>query len=259
MRIREPVARERDPMNTSPVHVILGASGGIGAALSAELHASGARLVLAARDPARLTAIAQPLDAQAVPTDALDSAQVDALFARALELHGRVDGVAVCVGSILLKPLHLTSDDEFRRTLDQNLLPAFFATRAAVRVMQEHGGSIVLFASAASETGLANHEAIAAAKAGVAGLARSAAATYAARRIRVNAIAPGLVRTAMSARITGSANALAASSAMHPLGRIGEADEVARLAAFLLDPRNAWITGSVLSIDGGLANLRARA
>lgn len=241
------------------MHVILGASGGIGSALARELGSGGARLVLAARDPERLAAVADSLGAEAVPTDALDAAQIEALFARALELHGRVDGVAVCVGSILLKPLHLTTDDEFRRTLDQNLLPAFLAARAAVRVMQERGGSIVLFASAASEAGLANHEAIAAAKSAVAGLARSAAATYAAKRIRVNAIAPGLVRTSLASRITGNAAALAASTAMHPLGRIGEPEEVARLAAFLLDPRNSWITGAVIGIDGGLATLRARA
>jgi len=92
----------------------------------------------------------------------------------------------------------------------------------------------------------------------VVGLARSTAATYAAKHIRVNVVAPGLVRTAMSARITQSAPALAASTAMHPLGRIGEADEVARAAAFLLDPANSWITGTVIGIDGGLAQLRGR-
>ncbi|MCY2958621.1 MAG: SDR family oxidoreductase [Planctomycetota bacterium] len=245
-------------MSNAPVHVILGASGGIGSALAKELRGSGAELVLAARDPARLESIAAEVGGEAVPTDALDSTQVDALFTRAIARHGRVDGLAVCVGSILLKPLHLTTDDEFRRTIDQNLIPAFYATRAAVRVMQERGGSIVLFASAASEAGLANHEAIGAAKAAVVGLARSTAATYAAKRIRVNALAPGLVRTAMSARITGSAAALAASTAMHPLGRIGEAEDVARMAAFLLDPRNSWITGSVFGVDGGLAALRVR-
>jgi len=245
-------------MNTTPVHVIVGASGGIGSALARALRPRGARLVLAARDAQRLHAVAGPLEAEAVPTDALVSSQVDELFARTIATHGRVDGVAVCVGSILLKPLHLTSDDEFRRTLDQNVLPAFHATRAAVRAMQETGGSIVLFASAASEVGLPNHEAISAAKSAVVGLARSTAATYAAKSIRVNVVAPGLVRTAMSARITQSASALSASTAMHPLGRIGEAEEVARVAAFLLDPENSWITGTVLGVDGGLAHLRAR-
>ncbi len=245
-------------MNNGPVHVILGASGGIGAALARTLHQTGARLVLAARDAQRLHDVAAPLSADAVPTDALVSGEVDALFAHTIATHGRVDGVAVCVGSILLKPLHLTSDDEFRRTLEQNVLPAFHATRAAVRAMQESGGSIVLFASAASEVGLPNHEAISAAKSAVVGLARSTAATYAAKHIRVNVVAPGLVRTAMSARITQSAPALAASTAMHPLGRIGEADEVARAAAFLLDPANSWITGTVIGIDGGLAQLRGR-
>lgn len=243
--------------NETPVHLVLGATGGIGSALARELAGRGDRLVLAARGVERLEALATELGALAVPADATSSAEVDALFAAALARHGRIDGVAVCVGSILLKPLHLTSDDELRTTLDANLGTAFRALRAAVRAMSG-GGSVVLFASSASEAGLANHEAISAAKSAVAGLARSAAATYASRGIRVNALAPGLVRTQLAARITSNANALAASVAMHPLGRIGEADEIARLAAFLLDPRNSWITGQVIGIDGGLAALRVR-
>lgn len=244
-------------MNDAPVQLVLGATGGIGSALARELAARGDRLVLAARGAERLEALAAELGAFAVPTDATSSGEVDALFAAALARHERIDGVAVCIGSILLKPLHLTSDDEFRATLDANVGTAFRALRAAVGSMTK-GGSVVLFASSASEAGLANHEAISAAKSAVAGLARSAAATYASRGIRVNALAPGLVRTPLAARITSNANALAASVAMHPLGRIGEADEIARLAAFLLDPRNSWITGQVLGIDGGLAALRVR-
>jgi NAD(P)-dependent dehydrogenase (short-subunit alcohol dehydrogenase family) len=240
------------------VQLVLGGSGGIGAALARELGAAGARLVLAARDAGRLAAVAGPLGARAETVDALDPAAVDALVESVLTREGRLDGVAVCCGSILLKPLHLTSDEDFRATWERNVLPAFHATRAAVKAMQARGGSIVLFSSAAAETGLANHEAIAAAKSAVAALARSAAATYAARGIRVNALAPGLVRTPLAARITGSASALAASTALHPLGRIGEPEEVARAAAFLLDPRNSWITGQVLGVDGGLAGLRAR-
>jgi NAD(P)-dependent dehydrogenase (short-subunit alcohol dehydrogenase family) len=117
---------------------------------------------------------------------------------------------------------------------------------------------VVLFSTAAAAVGLPNHEAIAAAKAGVEGLVRSAAATYASQGLRFNAIAPGLVRTPLSARITSSETALKASVAMHPLGRIGEPDEVASLAAWLLGPDATWATGQVYTLDGGLAALRAR-
>jgi 3-oxoacyl-[acyl-carrier protein] reductase len=106
--------------------------------------------------------------------------------------------------------------------------------------------------------GLANHEAVAAAKAGIIGLARSAAATYAARRVRVNCVAPGLVRTPLTQRITASPATERASLAMHPLGRLGEPGDVARAIVFLLDPENDWITGQVLGVDGGLGSLKAR-
>jgi NAD(P)-dependent dehydrogenase (short-subunit alcohol dehydrogenase family) len=121
------------------------------------------------------------------------------------------------------------------------------------------GGSVVLVSSAAARLGLANHEAIAAAKAGVIGLTLSAAATYAPKGIRVNAVAPGLVRTPLTARVTGSEPALNASTSLHALGRIGEPDEVAGAIAWLLDPAQSWITGQVLGVDGGLATVRSRA
>ena len=111
---------------------------------------------------------------------------------------------------------------------------------------------------AAARLGLANHEAIAAAKAGIIGLTLSAAATYAARGLRVNAVAPGLVRTPMTTRITSSEPALKSSMAMHALGRIGEPEEVASAIAWLLDAEQSWVSGLVLGVDGGLATLRTR-
>ncbi len=98
--------------------------------------------------------------------------------------------------------------------------------------------------------GLPNHEAIAAAKAGIEGLNNSAAATYASRGIRINCVAPGLVRSGLTARICGNAAALKVSLAMHPLGRIGEPDDVARVIEFLLDPANSWMTAQVIGVDG---------
>ena len=238
-----------------PVMLITGGSGGIGQGLARRLRAQGCRVVLAARDAPRLQAFADKIGAEAVPTDVTIVAEVDALVAGVLERHGRLDGVAHCVGSILLKPLHLTSDDDWTRTLHLNLTSAFFVTRA---VLAKHRAavSIVLVSTSAAAVGVPNHEAIAAAKAGLEGLVRSAAATYAARGVRVNAVAPGLVRTPLSARITGSDAALKTSLALHPIGRIGDPDDVAAMLEHLLDPAHSWITGQVIGVDGGMSRLR---
>jgi NAD(P)-dependent dehydrogenase (short-subunit alcohol dehydrogenase family) len=119
------------------------------------------------------------------------------------------------------------------------------------------GGSILLFSSAAGRLGLANHDAIAAAKAGIIGLTLSASATYAARGLRVNCIAPGLVRTQLSEKITSNPSAEAFSTALHPLGRLGTPSDIAPLAALLLSEQGSWITGQVIGVDGGLATLKS--
>ena len=104
--------------------------------------------------------------------------------------------------------------------------------------------------------GLPNHEAIAAAKGAVGGLVRSAAATCAPRRLRINALAPGLVDTPLAARITGNPKSLEVSIGMHPLGRIGRPDDLAAAARWLLDPATDWVTGQVILVDGGMAKVR---
>ena len=237
--------------------LVLGASGGIGSALARRLAASGTRLVLAGRDAARLEAVAAETGGTPLVLDATKPAEVEAAAARAVEAHGRLDGLANCVGSILLKPAHLTSEEEWDAVVATNLKSAYAAVRAAARAMSA-GGSVVLVSSAAARLGLANHEAIAAAKAGVIGLALSAAASYAPKGIRVNAVAPGLVRTPMTSRITGNEAALKASTALHALGRVGEPEDVASAIAWLLDPAQSWVTGQVIGVDGGLATVRSR-
>lgn len=252
-----------NPTDASPtlrdtVHLIVGGSGGIGSSLARRLARSGAHVVIAGRDATKLESVASEIGVVSAVVDATDVGAVDELVATIVSRRGRLDGIANCVGSIVLKPAHSTSAAEWHATLATNLTSAFAVVRAGAKAMNDTGGSIVLFGTAAAHVGLPNHEAIAAAKAGVEGLARSAAATYASRRIRVNCVAPGLVRTPLAARITGNAKALEASVAMHALGRIGEADEVAAVAAFLLDPANGWITGQSWGVDGGLGTLRAR-
>jgi 3-oxoacyl-[acyl-carrier protein] reductase len=237
--------------------VVVGATGGIGSELCRRLAGRGEKLLLAARNGEKLQALATELGAVAVATDATRSADVDAAFAAAAEQLGPITGATCLVGSILLKPAHLTSDAELADTISLNLNTAFYTVRAAAKAMTA-GGSIVLASTVATHIGLTNHEAIAAAKGAINGLTISAAVTYAPKNIRVNAVAPGLVRTPLAARITGNEAALKASTAMHPLGRIGEPADVASLIDWLLNPANAWITGQIIGIDGGLGSVRSR-
>jgi 3-oxoacyl-[acyl-carrier protein] reductase len=236
-----------------PLALILGASGGIGSALSRRLKNDGWTLHLASRNADKLKPLAQELEASYSVCDVTKSDEVERLFD---ELSEAPDAVAHCVGSILLKPAHLTKDDEWAQTLNQNLNSAFFVTRSSAKKMKEKGGSVVLFSSVASRIGLVNHEAIAAAKAGVEGLALSAAASYANFKVRFNVIAPGLVRTPLSARITQNEASLKASEALHPLGRIGEPEDIASLAAWLMSAEQSWVTGQVIAVDGGLSRLK---
>ncbi len=238
---------------------ILGGSGGIGSELCRMLAHDGHELFIGGRDEAKLNALAAELEAATHALDATLSGQIEAFFTAAEEQMGGLDGAVNCIGSILLKAAHQTSDEEWSQVLALNLTTAFETVRAASRaLMKGEGGSVVLISTVAARIGLANHEAIAAAKAGVQGLTLSAAATYARQNIRFNCVAPGLIDTPLAKNITGNEAFLKASTAMHPLNRIGTPAQVARMIHFLLQPENDWITGQIIGLDGGLGSVRAR-
>lgn len=238
--------------------LVVGGGGGIGAAVARMVVAGGGQVFLAGRDEGKLAAVGGALGMPYGSVEAADPDAIDACADAAAAALGGLDGIVNCAGSLLLKPAHLTTTAEWQATLAANLSSAFGCVRAAGRLLKATGGSVVLVSSAAARVGLANHEAIAAAKAGVIGLVLSAAATYAKQKIRFNAVAPGLVRTPLTKGLVASELAEKASVGMHPLGRLGEPEDVARAIHFLLDPAQGWITGQVLGVDGGLADLRSR-
>jgi NAD(P)-dependent dehydrogenase (short-subunit alcohol dehydrogenase family) len=238
--------------------LIFGATGGIGSELCRQLAGHGHRVAVAGRSEQKVRALATELDGVPLVVDATDVEAVNAAADQAREALGGLAGMANLVGSILLKPAHLTKESEWQDTIHTNLGSAFAVVRAAGRLMRTSGGAVVLVSTAAAQIGLPNHEAIAAAKAGVVGLTRSAAATYAPAGIRFNAVAPGLVRTPLTERIWKNEAAARGSVAMHGLGRLGEPRDVAAAIRWLLNPEQSWVTGQVLGVEGGLASVKLR-
>lgn len=237
--------------------LIIGGYGGIGEALTRRLSEQNRPVIIAGRSLEKAQALAARYDQKAMAWDARDD---EGWRSAMQQLESTpLDGIVNLCGSIMIKPLTQISVDELRETLDTNLITAFLTLKyGAPRMAQEGGGSIVLMSSVAAQFGLANHEAIAAAKGAVEGLMVSAAASYAPRQVRVNAVAPALVETPLSHKFVSSEEARKASAQMHPLGRIGQPDDVAGVLAMLLDPTLTWITGQVIGVNGGMNRVKAK-
>ncbi|MCH6258523.1 SDR family oxidoreductase [Puniceicoccaceae bacterium K14] len=236
-------------------YVVLGAAGGIGAEVCRFLLEKGARVHAAVHSLSNIDSISE-YDFESIrEVDVEDWESVETYTDEVFASDEAVSGMVLCVGSITIKPAHLVRRGEFDQSVSKNLASAFAVVRSGAKRLKT-GGSIVLMASAAAQIGLPNHELIGAVKAGVVSLGKNAAATYAKKGVRVNCVAPGLVRTPLSERITNNPASLKFSEAMHPIGRIGEPRDVASAVCWLLDKENSWVTGECISVDGGLATLK---
>ncbi|MEM7477758.1 MAG: SDR family oxidoreductase [Planctomycetota bacterium] len=171
-----------------------------------------------------------------------------------------IDGAVYCPGSINLKSFRSLKVDDFLEDLQVNLLGAVRFLQAVMPALRKTSAknaptSVVLFSTIAVAQGMSMHASVAAAKGAVEGLARSLAAEWS-PSIRVNCIAPALTETPLSERFFKSDEARKALAERYPLGRTGEAEDVAAAASFLLSEDSAWMTGQVLGIDGGMSSIK---
>lgn len=236
--------------------VIGGASGGVATALAARLRAQGWQLALVGRDASRLAAQDGDL---AIEADLASPEAARAAFAQATQHWGAApDGFVNAAGNTLIAPLARTTEAQYRECLRANLDTSFFGLQAWVAALQaaKRPGAAVLFSSVVAGIGVANHAAVAAAKGAVEALARSIAADMSAQGIRINVVAPGLMRTPMTQRMVGNESMQRQIAAQYPLGRHGEADDGAALAAWLLSDEAGWITGQTIGLDGGFSAVR---
>lgn len=234
--------------------LIFGGIGGIGGSLAARLQQDGHPVYVTTKTPSKIEqAVSQGISADRVLTvDALSPESITQAVSQ-VGVTG-LKGLAYCIGTIDLKPLSRTTPDDLLRSFQLNTVGAFTAIKAAAPFLAEAQGSVVLFSSIAATRGFANHSAIGTAKAAVEGLARSLAAELA-PKVRINVIAPSLTQTPLAAPLTSNPKMSEAIGAMHPIPRLGQADEMADLAAYLLSDRSGWVTGQVFHVDGGRSTL----
>ena len=238
-------------------YLIVGGSSDIGIILCRDLLEEGAAVTLLARDSSRLAEFPEGKVGKFIG-DANDEELVKEAVLSAISAgNGRLDGVVHLVGSFAVRPPHAMSLEAFEQVIATNLSSAFVTLSIACKQMLRNGGGRVVFTSSvAGSLGLANHEAIAAAKGGIESMVRSAAATYSKRGIRVNAVAPGLTDTRLSRPITSSSATKEAAVGMIPLKRINQPEEVSSTIQWLLTDAPDNITGQVFHLDGGMSNVR---
>ncbi len=241
-------------MTLNPIAIVTGASGGIGRVLVERLRARGIKVAAVGRDLSRLKEVAADLHIEADTTTPQGASHAVDICTSQWGLAPSL--MAHVVGSTLVAPLHRSREDQIRDVLRINLESSLWMLQAWINGLKGGPGAAVFASSVVSQMGVSNHEAIAAAKGGVDALVRSAAATYAAQGVRVNAVAPGLTETPMTEGMLKLPAMREAAGKQYPLGGIQAAQDVASVMDWLLSSDAARLTGQTLAVDGGFTTIR---
>jgi NAD(P)-dependent dehydrogenase (short-subunit alcohol dehydrogenase family) len=239
--------------------MVTGASGGLGQIAGRMMMENGWQVAQVTRDAGRMNSsqeeIGEIIEAD-VSTSEGSKIAIDLIKQR---LGESPSALLNCAGSVLIAPMHRTKADQYRECLQANLDSAFFSLSAfvAALIKEKQSGAAVLVSTVAARIGVANHEAIAAAKGAIEALVRSASATYSSKGIRFNAIAPGLMKSPATTRFFLNDKVEQQIASQYPLGRYGNLKDAASAAVWLLNDEQAgWITGQVLAVDGGYSSVR---
>ena len=225
--------------------LIIGGSSGIGLALS-ELLASKNSVYVASRSNESLL----NLDVNYIQFDATTD-QLDLSL-----LPEKLDGFVYCPGSINLRPFKGLKTEAFLCDFEINVIGAVSALKSVLNLLNaSSNAAVVFYSTGAVQTGMPFHSSVSASKGAIEGLTRSLAAEFA-PKIRVNAIAPSLVDTPLASKFLNNEMKLEKANERHPLGRVGNAKELAQATAFLLGDESSWMTGRILQLDGGIGNLK---
>jgi len=226
--------------------LIIGGSSGIGLALAEQLAPLN-NIIVASRTAESIAG----LDVKHITYDATQDDLDTSLLPEVLH------GFVYCPGSINLRPFKGLKLDAFQSDFEINLLGAVRSLKSVFNQLSASGNaSVVFFSTVAVQTGMPFHSSVAASKGAIEGLTRSLAAEFA-PKIRVNAIAPSLVDTPMASKFLNNEVKIEKANERHPLGRVGNAKEMAQASAFLLGEESSWMTGKILQLDGGIGNLKS--